>query len=211
MVGIKGDCFTVRNLLGSYLPSCWKYAHITPIYKKGNRSAADNCHPISLTSPIVQILESIIKDHITHHILANSIFSSSQHGFIAGRSCTTLFLTAMNYWTKSLDDGYPVDIIYLDFQRVFNSIPHNRLLMKLGAYGIRGSLLGWVQNFLSGRKERAVLNGDHSSWSTVSSGAPQGSVLGPLLFLFYINNIPLSVDSPILLFAICQDFLINYR
>ena len=132
-------------------------------------------------------------------MLTNSLFSPSQHGFIAGRSCTTQLLTAMDYWTQSLNDGYPVDIIYLDFRKAFDSVPHNRLLMKLKAYGIGGSLLRWVQNFLSGRMQRVVLNGDHSSWSTVSSGVPQGSVLGPLLFSLYVNDIPLSVDSPILL------------
>jgi len=107
----------------------------------------------------------------------------------------------MNYWTKSLDDGSPVDIIYLNFQKAFDSVPHNRLLMKFEAYCTRGSLLGWVQNFLFSRKQRIVLNGEHSGWSTVSSGVPQGSVLSPLLFLLYVNDIPLFVDSPILLFA----------
>jgi len=109
-----------KSLSSSCLPSCWKHAHITPIYKKGNRSASDNYHPISLTSPAVRILESIIKDH---YMLTKNLFSSSQHGFIAGRLCTTQLLTAMNYWTKSLDDGSPVDIIYLDFRKAFDSVP----------------------------------------------------------------------------------------
>ena len=89
-----------------------KVSHVTPIYKKGNHSIADNYHPISLTSPVVRILESIIKDSVTHHMLINNIFSPSQHGFIP---CTTQLLIAIDYWTQSLDDGYPVDVIYLDF------------------------------------------------------------------------------------------------
>ena len=134
-------------------------------------------------------------------MLINNLFSPSQHGFIAGRSCTTQLLIAMDYWTQSLNDGYPVAIVYLDFRKAFDLVPHIRLLTKLKAYGVSGCLLDWVQDFLSGKKQRVVLNGDHSSWSTVSSGVPQGSVLGPLLFLIYVNDIPSSVDSTILLFA----------
>ena len=104
-----------KSLSSSCLPSSWKHAHVKPIHKKENCSAADTYCPISLTSPIVRSLESISKDHITHHMLTNSLFSPSQHGFIAGRLCTTQLLTAMDYWTQSLNDGYPVDIIYLDF------------------------------------------------------------------------------------------------
>ena len=87
---------------------------------------------------------------------ANNLFSPSQHGFVAGRSCTTQLLVAMDYWTQSLNDRYPVDIIYLDFRKAFDSVPHKRLLIKLNAYGISGSLLDWIQNFLSGRKQREL-------------------------------------------------------
>jgi len=89
-------------------------------------------------------------------MLTNSLFSPSQHGFIAGRSCTTQLLTAMDNWTQSLDNGFPVDIIYLDFRKAFDSVPHDRLLVKLDAYGIRGSLLEWVRNFLSGRRQQVA-------------------------------------------------------
>ena len=96
------------------------------------------------------------------HMLTNNLFSPSQHGFIASRSCTTQLLAAMDYWTQSLNDGYPLDIIYLDFRNVFDSVPHNQLLTKLKVYGISGCVLDWIQNFLSGRKLRVVLNGSHS-------------------------------------------------
>ena len=112
-------------LYSSHIPVSWKHAHVTPIHKKGSHSVADNYRPITLTLLIVRILESIIKDNITHHMLTNNLFSPSQHGFVAGRSCTTQLLTAMDYWTQSLNDGYPVDIIYLDFHKAFDSLPHN--------------------------------------------------------------------------------------
>ena len=105
-----------KSLSSGHIPASWKhaYAHVTPIHKKGSHSIAVNYHPISLTIPIVWILESIIKDNITQHMLTNNFFSPSLHGFAAGRSCMTQLLMAMDYWTRSLNDGYPVDIYYIE-------------------------------------------------------------------------------------------------
>ena len=189
------------SLQSGHLPNDWKQAHVTPVYKKGSRVLAANYRPISLTSPIVKLLESIIRDFIMDHMLSNHLFTEHQHGFISGRSCTTQLLTALDYWSESLDKGYSVDIIYLDFRKAFDVVPHTRLLTKLEAYGVCGNLLQWIRNFLVGRKQRVVLNGCSSTWSNVLSGVPQGSVLGPLLFSLYVNDIPSLVDSPILLFA----------
>ena len=146
-------------------------------------------------------MESIIKDSISAYMSSNNLFSLSQHGFTARRSCTSQLLCAMNYWTRCLNDKFPVDIAYLDFQKAFNLVPHKYLLSKLCGYGIQRKLLSWVEGFLIGRKQRVVLNGHCSTWADVLSDVPQGSVLGPLLFNIYLNDMPDIVDSPTLLFA----------
>ena len=135
------------------------------------------------------------------HMSQYKLFSDSQHEFLPHKSCTTQLLTAMNHWTESLNSGYATDIIYFDFKKAFDSVPHRRLLLKLKSYGITGNLLSWLSSFLTGRLQRVTLNNVYSEWSNVISGVPQGSVLGPILFLLYINDIPSIVDSHLLLFA----------
>ena len=133
--------------------------------------------------------------------MTNNVILPHQHGFTPGRSCSTQLLLAMNDWTKTLDDGHSVDILYFDFAKAFDSVPHNRLISKLQGCGISGKLLAWVKNFLVGRKQKVVLNSHASDWSSVSSGVPQGSVLDPILFNIYVSDMPLIVNSPIFQFA----------
>ena len=132
-----------KSLVFSILPNTWKEAFVTHTYihKKGDRSSVRNYRPISLTSSIVKILESIIKDSIQEHLISNNLILPNQHGFTAGRSCATQLLTAINYWTKTLQDGHSVDVLYFDFSKAFDSIPHNRLIAKLQGLGISGRLL----------------------------------------------------------------------
>ena len=190
-----------KSLSSGSLPKDWKIAHIVPIFKKGNKQLASNYRPISLTSIIGKVMESIVKDAIMAHMSQYNLFSDSQHGFLPHKSCTTQLLTAMNHWTESLNSGYATDIIYFDFKKAFDLVPHRRLLLKLKSYGISGNLLSWLSSFLTGRLQRVTLNNVCSEWSNVISGVPQGSVLGPILFLLYVNDFPSVVDSHLLLFA----------
>ena len=155
----------------------------------------------SLTSIIGKILESLVRDAIVEHMSTRGLFCDAQHGFVPGRSCITQLLIVMEHWTKAIDEGVPVDAVYLDFQKAFDTVPHERLLRKLSAYGIRGQILDWIRDFLSYRRQRVIINGTASDWTSVLSGIPQGSVLGPTLFVCFINDLPTTVSSTIQIFA----------
>ena len=195
------------------VPNDWKQANVVPIFKKGDRSLPENYRPVSLTSITCKILEHIVHTSIMDHFDTHRILTDTQHGFRKQRSCETQLLVTIHDIANNLAQGNQVDVVLLDFSKAFDKVPHRRLAHKLHYYGVRDRTLGWIQAFLSGRSQQVVLEGAHSSPAAVLSGVPQGTVMGPLLFLAYINDLPdvvkfsntrLFADDTLLFRKICK-------
>ena len=189
------------SLSSGKLPLDWKDAHVSPIFKKGEQYNPANYRPVSLTSVCCKVMEHIITSHIMTHLEKQNILCPEQHGFRQKRSCETQLLDLTTEIMDNLKKGTMTDILVMDFAKAFDKVNHSLLTHKLYQYGVQGQVLHWITDFLHDRRQAVVIDGVRSDFVSVQSGVPQGSVLGPCLFLVYINDLPDTLTAHARLFA----------
>ena len=178
------------SLQSGSVPSCWKAANVTPVFKKGDKQDPNNYRPISVISTLGKILERVVYTRLLDHLNVHNILTPFQSGFRPNHSTEDVLLRTVEDWRFDVDRGKAVAAVFIDFTKAFDSISHSLLLRKLHTIGVVDTALCWFQDFLSNRRQRVVIDGHSSSWLYVQQGVPQGSLLGPLLFSIYTNDMP---------------------
>ena len=170
------------------LPEDWRNAHVVPIFKKGEKHDPSNYSPVSLTTVLCKLMEHVVYKDIMNHLENYDILFANQHGFRKKYSCETQLILTVEDLARSIDNGDQMDMIISDFSKSFDKVPHRRLLSKLEFYGIQGKTLEWIESWLTTRTQRVLVDGVCSSSVAATSIVPQGTVLGPLMFLLFIND-----------------------
>ena len=171
-----------KSLELSTLPKMWKLANVIPIHKKESESIRSNYRPISLLSEVSKIFEKIVFKYVYNYFKDNFIISIFQSGFLPGISTITQLTEVCHQFSKAVDDGKEIRIVFLDISKAFDKVWHKGLIYKLQKCGIKGPLLQWFKHYLTDRMQCIIINGQTSAWGSIGAGVPQGSVLGPLLF-----------------------------
>ena len=190
-----------QSLRTGNFPACWKVSHVCPLHKSGDRSVPSNYRPVSLLCTPEKSFERAVFKHFYNHLHNNNILTSLHSGFIPGDSTVNQLTYLYNTFCQALDSGKEVRVVFCDVSKAFDRVWHEGLLLKLEAAGITGNLLTWFRSYLTDRRQRVVLPGVQSNWNNIRAGVPQGSILGPLLFLLFINDIVVDIGSNIRLFA----------
>ncbi|XP_048575386.1 uncharacterized protein LOC5499458 [Nematostella vectensis] len=191
------------------LPEDWTKAQVVPIFKKGVKHDPCNYRPVSLTTVLCKLMEHVIYKNIMEHLENNNILFANQHGFRKNHSCETQLLLTVEDLARNTDNGGQIDMLILDFSKAFDKVAHGRLISKLLYYGIQGRTLAWIKSWLTNRTQRVVVDGVSSKPVDVTSGVPQGTVLGPLMFLLFINDMQENLECTLRLFA--DDALLYYQ
>lgn len=197
-----------KSLETHSIPQDWLCAIIILLFKAGNRMIISNYRPVSLTSVCCKVIEHIIAKHIIVHLEVNQLLNDCQHGFRSGKSTVTQLIQTIHDFSSAIDDRKQVDVICIDFAKAFDVVNHTKLLFKLRKMGFSDEILNWIGAYLSNRKQAVRIDGSFSATLDVFSGVPQGSVLGPLLFLLYINDISTIVKPPVKMKLYADDCLI---
>jgi hypothetical protein len=197
---------TLAKIINSSLdkgifPDCWKRANVSPVFKKNDKQSKKNYRPISLLPGLSKIIERVVYKQLYEYCSANNYLNERNSGFKKNDSTTCQLLHIVNEIYTSIDKGDEVCVVFLDVSKAFDRVWHEGLLYKLKRIGVSGALLRWFESYLTGRKQRVVVQGSSSDWKSINAGVPQGSILGPLLFLVYISDISLGIRSDINLFA----------